>query len=77
MARALTFETMERGRRLGCKRVTFKRRKRGGKTLPKSKWISVVRCSGRRLKATNRRQCRNRKGLFVKCSGARRRRGRR
>lgn len=67
--RALTFETMERGKRLGCKRVTFKRARRGGKLLPKSRWISVIRCSGRHLKATNPRQCKNRKGLYVKCAG--------
>jgi hypothetical protein len=69
---ALTFETMERGRRLGCKRITFKRARRGGKILPKSRWISVIRCEGRRLRATNKRQCKNRKGLYVRCAAGRR-----
>lgn len=33
----------------------------------------VQRCEGRRLKAHNKRQCRNKKKLFVKCAGRKRR----
>lgn len=29
--------------------------------------VAVQRCEGRKLRAHNRRQCRNRKKLFVKC----------
>ena len=63
----------------GCKTVVFKRRKRGGKVLPRSQWTEVRRCPGRKLRATNPKQCKNKTtGRYVKCgtSGARRRRRR-
>lgn len=41
-----------------CEHVTFKRRVKGGKVLPKSKWVHAVRCKGRKLKAHNKNQCR-------------------
>lgn len=32
----------------------------------------VQRCEGRKLRAHNKRQCRNKKKLFVKCAGRKR-----
>jgi hypothetical protein len=49
---------MAKRRRGACKRVTFKRARAGGKVRPKSQWVTVSRCEGRKLKAHNRRQCR-------------------
>jgi len=67
-------------RRAGCKTITFKRKSKGGKLLPRSQWVTIQRCESKKLKATNRRQCRRGgKGpqahLFVRCprtAGARR-----
>ena len=41
--------------------------------FPRGAQTAVQRCTHRRLKATNRRQCRDRKKQFVKCRGRRRR----
>jgi hypothetical protein len=50
-----------------CSRITFKRRRKGGPVLAKSNWTTVLRCDNRKLRAHNKRQCRNRKGAFVVC----------
>lgn len=53
-----------------CDEVTFKKDGNGRK-LPRSRWVTVLRCRGRKLKAHNRRQCRHksgpRKGLYMRC----------
>lgn len=64
-----------RARRRGaptCKTITFKRRVRGGRILPRSQWVTVRRCKGRRLRAPNPHQCRRGGAgpdayLFTKC----------
>lgn len=61
---------MARRGRGKCKRITFK--KKNGRKLPKSKWVTVTRCEGRSLKGHNKRQCkRGGSGpnafLFAKC----------
>ena len=56
-----------------CTTVTFKRSAKGRKIRPRSAWVTVKRCEGRKLRAHNRRQCRRGKGKsfrmrqFVKC----------
>ena len=35
--------------------------------FPRGADAAVQRCEGRKLRATNRRQCRNRKKKFIKC----------
>jgi len=57
-----------------CKEVTFKRARRGGKVLPKSRWKTVLRCENRKLHATNPDQCRvggkgKKAHLFKRCPG--------
>lgn len=57
---------------LDCKVITFKRLRRGGSLLPRSQWVTVTRCKGRRLRATNPDQCRRGgtgpdRYLFAKC----------
>jgi hypothetical protein len=70
--RKAAFSTRGATRLKHCKEVVFKRKAKGGKVLPKSQWVTVLRCEGKKLKATNRRQCRRggtgaQKHLFVKC----------
>lgn len=78
-----SFETVKRGRPQRCKRVTFKRARKGGKVLPQSRWITVVRCKGEKLETAARRRyrkfkpCRrggkgSKKHLFVRCAARRR-----
>lgn len=47
---------MAKARKSGCTTVTFKRRKRGGKLMPKSKWVSVTRCEGKKLATSAKRR---------------------
>lgn len=55
------------GRRKGCRKITFKKacKPQGGskltvrkkcRLLPKSKWVTTVRCENRHLKAHNKNQ---------------------
>jgi hypothetical protein len=48
-----------------CDVIVFTRSRRGGPRLKHPR--EVVRCVGKKLRAHNRRQCRNRKKQFVKC----------
>jgi hypothetical protein len=40
----------------GCTTVTFKRRTKGGKILPKSQWTEVTRCPTKKLSASAKRR---------------------
>lgn len=50
-----------------CTEVTFKRAKAGGRVLPRSQWVTTVRCSGKKLKAHNRSQARRCKAKTFRC----------
>ncbi len=39
-----------------CTPVTFKRKKKGGKILPRSQWRTVNRCEGRSLSTSAKRR---------------------
>ena len=40
-----------------CTTIVFKRKKKGGKTLPKSQWKRVRRCKGRKLRYHGGKRC--------------------